>query len=368
MLYFDNASTTKISKASLDAYINSSENFFNASAMYYQGAESKQILEDCRKFFIQYFKGKPNSTFIFNGCASEGNNAVLNACIARKDKKYIIGGGEHSSVHNTALYYQNLGYNIKFIPLLKNGGVDIDAISKELDDSVALISIMHVSNETGAINDIKRIVNIAKNYNRNIIVHSDGVQAVGKLKIDLKDLGVDYYTMSAHKINGPKGVGALYIASPNKFKPQIIGGGQEMGLRAGTENIPGIVAFKTALENLKAKNFKQHKEEIIKNINADHICVSNNNCVDNIISLCFKGVMGETIQHIMESKGYIIGTGSACNSKVPTNRVISQIVDKQYIQGAIRISFDEDVTIEDCKNMAIELSKAVNDYKERLRR
>jgi cysteine sulfinate desulfinase/cysteine desulfurase-like protein len=105
---------------------------------------------------------------------------------------------------------------------------------------------------------------------------------------------------------------------------------------------------------------------VIENIDADYVCVSKENCVDNIISLCFKGVRGETIQHIMEAKGYIIGTGSACNSKIPTNRVISQIVNKDYIEGAIRISFDNDVTIEDCKNLALELSKAVKEYRERI--
>lgn len=366
MLNFDNASTTKISKESLNAYVQASELFFNPSANYLEGAKSKAVIEDTRTFFHKCFKGMPNSTFIFTGSASESNNAVLNACITRKDKKYLIGGGEHSSIHNTAKHYLEEGYNVKFIPLLSNGGVDIKALEKELDETVAFVSIMHVSNETGAVNDIKAITELVKGFNKNIIVHSDGVQAVGKVKINLKELGVDYYTISAHKINGPKGVGALYISNPNKFKPFILGGGQEMNLRAGTENISGISAFKVALENVKEHNYAEHKKAIIENINGDYVCVSNNNCVDNIISLCFKGVRGETIQHMLEAKGYVIGTGSACNSKIPTNRVISQIVPHDYISGAIRISFDNDITIEDCAGLAKELTNCVKQYREKI--
>ncbi len=366
MINFDNAATTKISKASLDAYIKASDVFFNSSANYLEGTKAKAIIDNARSFFINYFKGKPQSTFIFTGCATESNNAVLNACITRKDKKYLISAGEHSSIHNTAKHYQELGYNIKFIPLLKNGSIDINALTNELDETVQFVSVIHVSNETGAINDIKQITKLVKEYNKNIIVHSDGVQAVGKVNINLKDLDIDYYTVSAHKINGPKGIGALYIANPNKFKPFMLGGGQEMGYRAGTENIPAISAFQTALKEISSYDYANHKKSLLENIDADYICVSDDNCVDNIISLCFKGVRGETIQHMMETKGFIIGTGSACNSKTPTNRVIAQLVDKNYIEGAIRISFDKEVSIDDCANLGIELTNAVKTYRERI--
>ncbi|MBR6779101.1 MAG: aminotransferase class V-fold PLP-dependent enzyme [Clostridia bacterium] len=368
MLNFDNASTTKISKSSLDAYVKASEDFFNPSSLYAQAAKVKQDIEQTRDFFKKQFKAKQGSTFIFTGSASESNNAVLNSCITRKDKKYIIGAGEHSSIHNTAIKYKEQGYNIVFLPLKANGGADINALSGLLDQSVAFVSIIHVSNETGAINDIKQIANIVKEYNPNIIVHSDGVQAVGKIDINLKEIGVDYYTVSAHKINGPKGIGALYIANPNKFKPFIIGGGQEMNLRAGTENTPAINAFKVALQEIKPYDYSKHKQVLLQNIDVDYYLVSDNECVDNIISVCFKGVRGETIEHILEQKGYIIGTGSACNSKAGKNRVLSQIVKNEYIDGAIRISFDKDIKIEDCVNLGKEITNAVKLYKERTKR
>ena len=157
------------------------------------------------------------------------------------------------------------------------------------------MSIIHVSNETGAINDISYIAKRIRKINPNVIIHSDGVQAIGKVNVNLKEMDVDYYTISAHKINGPKGIGGLYVANPKRFKPFICGGGQELGLRAGTENYAAISAFKTAFENVKHADFSNHKSELLSNIKEDHILVSYKDCVDNIISICFKGVRGETL-------------------------------------------------------------------------
>lgn len=368
MLYFDNAATTKISKSSLEVYVKASESFFNPSALYANAGEAKKQLEDARAYFIKKFNGVPKSTFIFTGSATEANNSVLNAHITRTDKKYIFSAGEHSSIYETAKAYKEKGFNIVFVPLNKDGSIDTNQLYKEIDNSTVLVSIIHVSNETGAINDIKAITKRIKEINANVFVHSDGVQAVGKLNINLADLGIDYYTMSAHKINGPKGVAALYINKPNRFKPFIIGGGQEMNLRSGTENLPGILAFKQAVEDLTLHNYAKYKQAILQNIKQDHILVSTDKSVDNIISICFKGVRGETILHMLEPAGFLIGTGSACNSKAGVNRVLAPIVPKNYIEGAIRLSFGDDVTLEDCTNLGLTIDNAVAEYKTRIKR
>ena len=368
MLYFDNAATTKISKASLDEYVKASEYFYNPSSLYAPSAKVKSIIEDSRNYILKQLKAKPKATLIFTGSATESNNAVISAHLTRKDKKYIFSAGEHSSVHETAKKYKEQGYNVVFVPLKSNGGIDEQALMNELDSSVAFVSIIYVSNETGAINIIQEITTQIKEYNKNIIIHTDAVQALGKIDINLKELGVDYLTISAHKINGPKGIGALYIAEPNKFKPLMNGGGQEMGLRAGTENIPAICAFRQAIEDIKIKDYSKHKQAILDNLEGDFVLVSDNKCVNNIISVCFKGVRGETILHMLESNGYLIGTGSACNSKAGVNRVLSNIVARDYIEGAIRISFGDDITVEDCANCAKEISKAVKEYRERIKR
>jgi len=368
MLYFDNASTTQISKASLEEYVKASECFFNPSSLYALAFNSKALIEDSRNCILKYLKAKPKSTLIFTGSATESNNAVLNSCIKRKDKKYIFSAGEHSSVYETAKKYKEEGYNIVFVPITKNGGVNVDLLMQELDNTVSLVSIIMVSNETGAINNIAEIARRIKDFNKNIIIHTDAVQAIGKVDINLKNMNIDYLTLSAHKINAPKGIGALYIAEPNKFKPFINGGGQEMGLRASTENVPAICAFKQAILDLKTTNYSEHKQAILDNLEGDYILVSDEDCVDNIISICFKDVRGETILHMLEEKGFLIGTGSACNSKAGKNRVLSQIVKQEYLDGALRISFGNNITVEDCKNLAIELSKAVKIYKERIKR
>lgn len=368
MVYFDNAATTKISSASLDAYVKTSEQFFNPSALYAQAGKSKQVLEQTREYFIKHFNAPSKSTFIFTGSATEANNSVINANLTRIDKKYIFSAGEHSSIYETAKAYKEKGYNVVFVPLKNNGTVNTSKLYAEIDNKTAFVSIIHVSNETGAVNDIQTITKHIKAINPSIMVHSDGVQALGKLNINLSALGVDYYTMSAHKINGPKGIACLYIAKPNRFKPLIMGGGQEMNLRSGTENLPGIVAFKVAVEQLTEHDYTMHKQAILSQITQDHILVSNSNCVDNIISICFKGVRGETILHMLEEQGFLIGTGSACNSKAGFNRVLQPIVDKAYIEGAVRISFGDDVSVDDCTRLGKALDNAVKDYISRIKR
>ena len=366
MKNFDNASTTKISENSLKTYVEASEQYYNPSSLYLPASKSKLLLEEARNCIMKYLKAKQGSTLIFTGCATESNNAVLKSCITRKDKNYIVSAGEHSSIYATAKNMLEQGFDIRFCPLKPNGQVDEQKLFDMVDDKTAFVSIIHVSNETGAINDINKIASELKRKNKNLLFHSDGVQAIGKLKIDLSD--IDFYTISAHKINGPKGIGALYIANSNKFKPFLLGGGQENNLRAGTENLPAICAFVTAIKDLKLHDYSLHKAEILKNLTGDYVLVSDSSCVDNIISVCFKGVRGETIEHQLESKGYLIGTGSACNSKAGLNRVLAPIVPKDYIEGAIRISFADDVSLEDCKNLATELSKATKEYVQRIRK
>lgn len=367
MLYFDNAATTKISNQALEEFNNACSLYFNPSSLYEYAGDIKTKIETIRTNILKQFNAKTGSSLIFTGSATEANNSVLNSCITRKDKKYLIGGGEHSSVYEFAKIKLEQGYNIQFVPLKNNGAVNEEELLSMLDKDVAFVSIIHVSNETGAINDIKKLAEKIKSFNKNIVVHSDGVQAVGKIKIDLSNLDIDYYTISAHKVNGPKGIGGLFIKEPKKFKSLIVGGGQEYNLRAGTENFPAIASFNKALINVKLTNYQKHKQTILNQITAQHVLVSDKNCVDNIISICFAGVRGETIVHMLEAKGFLIGTGSACNSKAKGNRIISQIVDRKFVEGAVRVSFDSTVSVEDCTNLGKALNDAVEEYKRKLR-
>ena len=234
-----------------------------------------------------------------------------------------------------------------------------------IDNKTDFVSLIHISNETGAVNDIKYIAKKCKSINPNIVIHSDGVQALHKLKLNMVTLGVDFYTISSHKINGVKGVAGLYIANPNKFTPFIYGGGQEMNLRGGTENYPAVMAFAKAIAMPSAdyEYILKLKQTLLDNITVPYKLVSTDSCVPNIVSMCFKNLRGETLVHMLEGDGFLIGTGSACNSKNTSNRVLNEMgVNQDYILGAIRISFEMDCDIQDVIDLANAINKNVELY------
>ena len=191
------------------------------------------------------------------------------------------------------------------------------------------------------------------------------MQALHKIKLNMVNLGVDFYTISSHKINGVKGVAGMYIASPNRFTPFIYGGGQEMNLRGGTENYPAIMAFSKAID-LPIPEYnviKDLKQTFLNNITVPYKLISTDKCVPNIISLCFKDLRGETLVHMLEEDGFLIGTGSACNSKNTANRVLTEMgVSQDYILGAIRISFEMDCSTQDVIDLANAINKNVELY------
>ncbi len=364
-LYFDNASTTRVANEVLEVYIKASEEFYNPSALYTPALSVKNQIEMAREQILRNIGGANKSSFIFTSSATESNSTVLNTCVKRKDKKYIVSAGEHSSIYNTAKHLISLGYNIEFAPLNPDGTVNQEILFSMIDSNTDMVSIIHVSNETGAINDIKSISKKCKSINPNIIIHSDGVQALNKFRVNMIELGVDFYTISSHKINGVKGVAGLYIANPNRFTPLIHGGGQEMNLRGGTENFPAIMAFAKAVSMYKDNTTEMHalKNALLNNITMPYKLISTNVCVPNIISICFPNLRGETLVHMLEEDGFLIGTGSACNSKNTVNRVLNEIgVDNTYILGAIRISFEHDCKMDDVLSLAKAINKNVQEY------
>jgi len=314
--YFDNAATTRVNNEVLQAYNEACNEFFNPSSLYTPALSVKNRIEMARESILRYIGGANKSTIIFTSSATESNNSVLRNCVKRKDKKYIISAGEHSSTYATAKALINEGYNIDFAPLNEDGSVNQEVLFSMIDNKTDFISLIHVSNETGAINDIKYITKRCKAINPNIIVHSDGVQALHKVKVNMVNLGVDFYTISSHKINGVKGIAGLYIASPNKFTPLIYGGGQEMNLRGGTENYPAVMAFSKAI-NLPCADYNDIcalKKTLLDNITVPYKLISTDKCVPNIVSLCFKNVRGETLVHMLEDDGFLIGISLLCTA------------------------------------------------------
>lgn len=369
--YFDNASTTKPSDNVIKCYNNYLEDYFNPSSLYLPSNQVKKNIEQSRLKILKLLNAQPKSYFIFTSSATESNNTALKNGIRRKDKKAIITMGEHSSVYNHAVALKNEGYDIEFANLCGDGTVNIEHLLSLIDEKTTFVSIIHVNNETGAINDIEKIAKVIKQKNRNIIIHVDGVQAVGKVKIDLSKLDIDFYTISAHKINGVRGVAGLYVRYPEKFIPYLIGGGQENAFRGGTENYAAIMSFDTALSEaiLHLNNhFEEYKNLFLNNLVKDNLLiVSNKNCVNNIICICYKNVRAETLQYMMQDKGFLIGIGSACNSRHKDNRVLENMnIHKEYIEGSIRISFGEDITKNDIIDLAKALNNCTKEYREKV--
>ena len=335
----------------------------------HRSSEFSSVLEEVYAG-LKYVFQTENDVFVYTASGTGAMCGALENLVNEGDKVLCLSLGNFGN--RWAKIAEAIGADVEKIEVGSGEVIDPEVLRKRLAEDtnkeIKIVTMTHSETSTGAVNDIKAITKRVKEINPNVFVHSDGVQAVGKLNINLADLGVDYYTMSAHKINGPKGVAALYIGKPNRFKPFICGGGQEMNLRSGTENLPGILAFKQAVEDLVLHNYAEYKQAILQNIKQEHILVSTNKSVDNIISICFKGVRGETILHMLESLGFMIGTGSACNSKAGLNRVLAPIVPKDYIEGAIRLSFGDDVTLKDCLNLGLAIDNAVAEYKARIKR
>lgn len=356
MIYLDNAGTTKpydevVEKFSRD----SREEYFNISAMYQEAFDLGRMIDAVRGYFLSILNSREGDRIIFTSGATEANNIAILGSSQMKNKRYLFSTGEHPSVYNTALFLKSQGYNVEFIPLQRNGQVDYNALDKMCDGEVCFVSTMLVSNETGAINDIEKISHIVKGKAPKAIIHVDGVQALGKISIDVRKCHIDLLSMSSHKIGGLKGCGALYVSSNINIKPTYFGGGQEYGVRSGTVNASAILSFRKALEirmnNLeqnykKAENIKGYLLEKLKKYK--NAIVTSNNGSPYIISILFKGNRGETIQRFLNSKGIIVGTGSACSSRKAGNRTLQEMgYSKDEIMGAIRISLFDNNTKED---------------------
>ncbi len=371
-IYLDNGATTKpYIDAINNALVYNNEHFYNASAIYHEGIICKKHLNDAKSTFLKYFGDK--FEVIFTSCGSESDNMAISSYLKRGNA--VTSLGEHSAVYSVFKNAENNGYQSRYAKLNSDGSVNVENLLSLIDKETVFVSIVHVNNETGAVNDINDIAKKVKSKNPRIVFHSDGVQAFMKIPYRLSE-NIDLYSISAHKINGLKGVGAL-IKNRNlkTLKPLILGGGQEGGLRSGTENLFGIKVFENAFlkhYNELTLNYKKAidlKERFLKNLTKSGIfMISSEKCSPYIISFSAVGLKGEVLLHKLEECGVIVGTGSACSSNNRFSRILKTIYnDEKILDGVLRISFSSETTIEEVDfatdkiNLCIyELSKMVN--------
>ena len=349
IFYLDNAATTKMFddvKEKSSKFLN--VDFYNPSAVYKQSVDVKREVENSRNKLLDFLGGLSDDKLIFTGSATEANNMAIFSQRNFAGKKYLFGAGEHPSVKECAKELEKRGYNVLFVPLDRSGRIDEEKYKQMLDSNVVFVSVQHVSNETGAVNNIKRLVSLAKKANPNVKFHSDGVQAFMKFPIDVQDLGVDYYTISAHKIGGAKGVGALYVKKCSKISPVVFGGGQEDGLRSGTENVFGIVSFALAAEKMNA-DMKQNFEKVSKmreellselsKVGVNYVVHGESGVPHTMNIMLEKSIRGETLVHALERRGVLLSTGSACSATKHLNSTLEAMgVPNSEILASERIS------------------------------
>lgn len=346
MIYLDNAGTTKMFEECLEIHKKySCEEFFNPSALSMESLKVSKLIASAEQYFLKRLDAKEGNV-LFTGCATESNNLAIKGSLRSGDWEYVFSAGEHPSVYNVAKKLEMDGHKVHIVPLNEKGQVDLAKLESVLSNKTRLISVMHVSNETGAINDLEKISKLKDKICPRAILHVDGVQGFMKIPFSMRKTSIDLYSFSAHKIHGPKGVAGLYVKNKNALKELCQGGGQQYGLRSGTENVSGIMQFQKAVEMTDvAKNF-----ENVSNLKStfNHILSQENGIrVLNfggspyIESLIFEGVKGETMLHALDENSVIVGLGSACSSKKAGNRILDEIgVSKDDIISSVRISFN----------------------------
>lgn len=367
VIYLDNAATTKpyvdwaLPHHADNAWFNPSAAYKNAEAVF---SEIKGI----RALLLKSL-GMEDGVCVFTSGGTEANNmAVLSG--VRKNAHYITSTVEHPSVYVMFQHLAQQGAEVDFVSP-RNFLIEPADVAARVRDNTALVSIMHVNNETGAINDIKAIRSAVGAKNPDTLFHADGVQALLKAPVDMSSLGVDYYTVSAHKIHGLKGTGALLAKPGRKVSPVLLGGSQESVLRAGTENTLGIQAFGDALKRgLEDKDAYAHvqalRTALIAGLKQIEGAVVNEPgcCVPHIVSVSFEGVRAEVLVRLLGENGICIGTGAACSRGKVSRVLLESGIKRSLAEGTVRISMCGDNTTDDIQICLASLKNAV----EQLRR
>lgn len=363
-VYFDNAATTKIIPEVREIMLKTmDEDYGNPSSMHLKGVEAENYVRNARNSIAKQLKCESKEIIFTSGGTESNNLALLGLALANKraGNHIITTGIEHASVYNPVLYLQELGFEVTFLKVDAHGKVDLDHLRESLRDDTILVSTMAVNNEIGAVEPIEEIAAIIKQYNkehdRQILYHVDAIQAFGKRVIYPKRVGIDAMSMSGHKIHGPKGSGALFVDGKVKIKPVLYGGGQEKGMRSGTENTAAIAGMGKATEIMYARlednNEKMQavKDALIAGATKIEGVTDNSGESPHIASLSFRGVRSEVLLHALEDKGIYVSAGSACSSNHPAISGVLQAIglDKDLLESTLRFSFCEYNTVEEAE-------------------
>lgn len=362
--YLDNAATTRAKKEVCELVTSVMyEHYGNPSSLHGKGFEAEKIVKKASEQIAKTLKCTEKNIIFTSGGTESNNMALITTALAnqRRGKHIITTCFEHASVHQPLIYLEKMGFEVTYLPVDHDGHVSMDVLKEALREDTILVSLMMVNNEVGSVLDVAEASRCVKEFSQEIVFHVDAIQAYGKIKILPKKMGIDLMSVSGHKIHGPKGTGFLYQGDKVKMHPLILGGGQQRGMRSGTENVPGIAGLGLAAQWMN-ENLEQHRSYLFElkryfierlgeipqaTVNAcDLSCLENT--APHVLSVSFEGVRSEVLLHALEEKEVYVSSGSACSSNHPgisgTLKAIG--VDHKLLDSTIRFSFCPDTTKE----------------------
>ena len=365
--YFDNSATTKVLDCVKDAVVDAMcVNYGNAAAKHRKGVEAENLIREAKKAIADTLKVQEKEILFTSGGTESNNTALIGTALAnrRAGKHLITTGVEHPSIYNTMSFLEEMGFEVTYLPVDHLGHISLEDLEKAIREDTILVSVMYVNNEVGAVEPIEAISQCIKKKNPKTLFHVDAIQAYGKYKIRPKKQGIDLLSVSGHKIHAPKGVGFLYIRDGVKIRPILFGGGQQKGMRSGTENVPGCVglgvAAREAYKDFDARieklyTLREHLIAGLKPLGGVTINGSEDRTnAPQIVSASFEGVRSELLLHALEDKGVYVSSGSACSSNHPgISGTLKGIgVKKELLDSTIRFSLG-DLNTEEEVNYAI---------------
>ena len=362
--YLDNSATTRCTEGVRDVVVRTMmEDYGNPSSKHMKGVEAERYLRDARETIAKTLKVNEKEIYFTSGATESNNWALIGAAMAnrRAGMHLITTAVEHAAVLMPMQYLKEQGFRITYLPVDEKGKISLKDLEDAICDDTILVSIMYVNNEIGTIEPIEEAAKLVKKRNPKILFHVDGVQAYGKMQVFPKRLGVDMFSVSAHKIHGPKGIGFLYVNEKVKIHPLLLGGGQQKGMRSGTDNVPGAAGLAEAAKEAYAHldestaHLLKLKKRMMDGLRGlpERIVIHSeegDKSAPHIVSAAFPGIRSEVLLHALEDKGIYVSAGSACssNKKLPVSTVLKELhLSPELLESTLRFSFSRFTTEEE---------------------
>lgn len=382
-IYLDNSATTRPYDDVIDIMMKVyREDYGNPSSKHYKGVDSEKYVKEAREIIAKSLKASAREILFTSGGTESDNTALIGCAMAgkRRGNHIITTKIEHPAILETTEYLKKQGFDITYLNVDKQGVVDLEQLKNSLTHETIIVSVMHTNNEIGSVQPLEEIGKIIKAFDKDILFHVDAVQGYGKFNIVPKKANIDLMSVSGHKIHGPKGIGFLYIKEGTKILPYIMGGGQQGGMRSGTENVPAIAgmaqAVKNIYENLEEDRQRMYelRDQVIDGVSSIEGVQINGmperQGAPHIISISVKNVRAEVLLHSLEEKNIYVSSGSACasnkNTVSDTLRAIG--LDKEYLDSTIRVSLSVFNTKEDIEDLVSALKDIIPELRKYTRR